>query len=159
MATRSRTRITPRRPRAADRPIRVLCVHGVGDHHSDTTWQHDWQAAIRQSVARFTATRPVIFDFVLYDDIFAKREYQITPLSIASAVWKLSVSGVVHGVNDLFRRQRGLADISSRIRWTAGMVVQWADKPRLRAETRALLRRRIVDFEPDLICAHSLGSL
>jgi len=141
METRSKKPVARRRIRSADRPIRVLCVHGVGDHHSDTTWRADWQAAIRQSVARFTTTRPVQCDFILYDYIFEKQEYQITALSIASAVWKLSVSGVMHGVTDLFRRQRGLADISSRIRWTAGMVVQWADKPRLRAGRAIPLRQ------------------
>src|SRR5688500_16211813 len=98
-------------------PLRVLCVHGVGDHHSDTTWQSDWTRVITESVTRFAPQRKVQTDFLDYDDIF--QDYPITAATVAGAVWKLSVSGVVHGLADLFRRHRGIADIPARVRWTA----------------------------------------
>jgi metacaspase-1 len=116
-------------------PLRVLCVHGVGDHHSDTTWQADWTRAITQSVARFDTSRVVLVDFLMYDEIFER--YPLGAATIASAIFKLSASGIIHGIGDLFRRGRGFADIPARVRWTAGMVVQWGDKPQLRAECAA----------------------
>jgi hypothetical protein len=139
--------------------LRVLCVHGVGDHHSDTTWQQDWALAIYQSVADHDASRRVAVDFLMYDDIFQKANYQISAPMVASAVWQLSVSGVVNGIQDLFHRGRGLRDVASQVRWTAGMIVQWADQEDLRAETRKALGGKIQSFDPHIICAHSLGSL
>jgi hypothetical protein len=140
-------------------PLRVLCVHGVGDHHSDTTWQADWTRAITQSIARFNAGRLVLVDFLMYDSIFMQKKYQIGLDDIASAVVKLSLSGIVHGIGDLLRRGRGIGDVPSRVRWTAGMVVQWADEPGLRQESRDALLTKMNEFQPNLLCAHSLGSL
>jgi hypothetical protein len=137
--------------------MRILCLHGVGDHHSDVTWQTDWANAIRNAIWQFDPGREVTFHYMMYDYIFQK--YPLDAGTIAGALWKLSVSGIVNGIGDLFRRSRGIADVSSRVRWTAGMVVQWAQEADLRTETRALLGKTIREVDPHLICAHSLGSL
>lgn len=68
------------------------------------------------------------------------------------AIAKLATSGVT----SLFRQPKGIGD---QIRWTAGMVVQWVENETLRIETRQKLEAKLADFKPDIVCAHSLGSL
>ena len=80
-------------------------------------------------------------------------------LDVARAVVKLGASGIVHGIADLFRRQRGFGDLAESVRWTAGMVVQWAENNRLRASSRQRVLEHTRRFEPEVILAHSLGSL
>jgi metacaspase-1 len=165
--------------------LRVLCVHGVGDHHTSTTWEADWQAAVRSAVAVWDANLTVEFDFLLYDDLFEK--YPLDPATYAEAIYKLGGSGIAVGVNDAVNavegaidqvgqavggavndvatgigglfRSRGLADIPAELRWTAGMVAQWADSDGLRAESRTRVTDAIRNGQPHVIVAHSLGTL
>jgi hypothetical protein len=139
--------------------LKILCIHGVGHEEADPDFQAGWKMAIASGVMRWNPDRLIEVQFVNYDDLFAA-----APLSIADtvqAVAKLGLSGIVHGIGDFFRRQRGFGDVRESLRWTAGMVVQWAENSRLRAAAR----RRITDalnnpdFQPDIILAHSLGTL
>lgn len=138
------------------RTLRVMGVHGVGNHHTDLSWQSGWQEAIRSGLTRWSSDLRLEFHFPLYDDIFATDK--ITPAAIAVAVAKLLGSGIVYGIGDLFRG-RGLATLPERVRWTAGMVVQWAENDKLREELRRRLCAEIASFQPDIVAAHSLGSL
>lgn len=133
--------------------LRVLCVHGVGGHGADLSWQDDWADAILAAVRRWDAERQVLCEFVLYDDIF--EEADLSFFTTVRAVWKLLGSGV----GGLFRRRGLLDEVQERTRWTAGMVVQWVENDGLREQTRARLRDAIDDFNPDVVCGHSLGSL
>ncbi len=127
-------------------PPRVLCVHGVGNHPPGGAWETSWKEAILEGAR---GSRPEI-RFVHYDDIFAS--HKLGFWETVEALGKL----VGSAVSAPFRRERGL---SGSLRWTAGMVVQWVENDRLRRETRARLKREIDAFSPDVICAHSLGSL
>jgi len=131
-------------------------VHGVGDHHTDQSWQSGWQEVIRAGLTRWNPDLRLEFHFPLYDDIFAAEK--VTPAAIAIAVAKLLGSGIAYGIGDLIRR-RGLATLPQRVRWTAGMVVQWAEDDELRARLRRRIGAEIASFQPDIIAAHSLGSL
>lgn len=136
--------------------LKVLCVHGIGDHHSDLTWQRRWEDAIVSGVGRWAPERPVVVDFPLYDDIFDA--HPMTAAGTAEAVLKLLGSGLVYGIGDLLRpRARGV--VSEKLRWTAGMVVQWAENETLRRQARERIRAAVARFKPDVVCAHSLGSL
>jgi hypothetical protein len=137
--------------------LRVLCVHGVGDHRNDLRWQNGWETAIRKGVDRWNPNRKVDLRFVFYEDLFEKASLGLR--DTLNALRKLLGSGIHYGISDLFRRRRGLFDIPERLRWTAGMVVQWAENEPLREETRRLLLGEIDEFEPDVVAAHSLGSL
>src|SRR6186997_898382 len=98
--------------------LKVLGIHGLGDHRG-TTWQADWEAALR---AAFPGQGQIDLDikFLTYDDIFEKVD--LTVWETMQAFWKLSRSGI----SSLFRRRRGMiGDVSDRIRWTAGYVVAW----------------------------------
>jgi hypothetical protein len=149
--------------------LRILGVHGVGHHATDLEWQEDWADAIRDGLASWdlaTAERAT-FEFTLYDELFAAR-----PLSagrIAEALVKLTASGLFHGIADLFRgvpdgargaeRAASEGSLGERARWTAGMVVQWAESRTLRNATAKLLTEHLATLRPHVVFAHSLGSL
>ena len=145
---------------------KVLCVHGIGDHHSSLSWQTDWRDAIERSLGEWTPGLTAECEYLMYDDIFEK--YDLDPVTYSEAVARLLGSGigvlignVVDDVGDLFRlsRARGIEDIPTVLRWTAGMVAQWASHEMLRKECRARVQKWVRDFQPDVILAHSLGTL
>jgi hypothetical protein len=141
----------------ADR-IRVLCVHGVGHQEGDPDFENQWRLAVASGVMRWSMAKPMELRFVKYDDLFAAAP--LSTLEVAAAVAKLSVSGLVHTIGDLFHPSRGFGQIRESMRWTAGMVVQWAQDNRLRAAARdRIVKGFSDDFPPDVILAHSLGSL
>lgn len=142
--------------------LKILGVHGIGDHHTHLEWQEQWKTAIEGGLRRWSPSIECEFSFVMHDKIFAS--YPITAAGVAEAVVKLGASGIFHSIGDaitgLFTRRRGfIQDLSSTVRWTAGMVVQWAENEQIRAKTRRALLQAVKEFQPDLICAHSLGTL
>ncbi len=146
------------------RPLTVLCVHGIGGQERDLRWQEDWRDAIRDGVSAWSPTSEIDVQFLAYDDLFDKAP--LNPLRAAEAVAKLIGSGIWHGIGDFFRRgkelappARGLGDLSENVRWTAGMVCQWAENETLRRRTRERLIAGMRQHAPDLVLAHSLGSL
>ncbi|MCP4316009.1 MAG: caspase family protein [Hyphomicrobiales bacterium] len=146
--------------------VKVLCIHGVGHHPNGGKWQDNWEAAFDDAVARTGKPAELEVAYFLYDHIF--QEAGITPQGTLEALGKLATSGLVHGIIDLLtpkgrsvpgpgaRAARGLSD---KVRWTAGMVVQWAENEPLREQLRSALDEHIKVLEPDIIFAHSLGSL
>jgi hypothetical protein len=137
--------------------LKVLCVHGVGHQEKDPAFEGGWREAISAGVRQWSLSRPIEIQFVAYDHLFAKAS--LSAVDLAEAVFKLTASGLTHGLGDLFRRPRGFGDISDTLRWTAGMVAQWAEDDDLRSNACAVVRDHIKEFEPEVILAHSLGSL
>ncbi len=144
---------------AAGTALRILCVHGVGHQEGQADFEAQWHMAISEGLSRWSMSRPFTIKFLQYDDLFADAPLSAADVAVAAA--KLGLSGLVHGIGDLFRQRRGFGDIRESLRWTAGMVAQWVGNEKLRAASR----RRIVDimrkdqFDPHVILAHSLGSL
>ncbi|WP_136659024.1 caspase family protein [Nitratireductor sp. XY-223] len=146
--------------------VKVTCIHGVGHHPNGGAWQDNWEAALDRSLARLGKPVELEVAYFLYDHIF--EAFNITPQSTLAALTKLAASGLVHGIGDLLspreralprpgaRAARGLSD---SVRWTAGMVVQWADNMALREQLRSALEEHINVLDPQVIFAHSLGSL
>lgn len=134
--------------------LKILGIHGIGDHHTEVTWQAQWRTAITRGLAIWDAELDIEVEFFLHDDIFD--DYPITFAGSVEALAKLLESGV----ENVFRRRRGLLDgVQSQLRWYAGMVVQWVENERLRKRLRSSLVDRIKEFEPQIVCGHSLGSL
>jgi hypothetical protein len=133
--------------------ITVLCVHGVNVDERESGWQPGWTQAIETGFKQAGSQVQIELTFLPYNDIFDR--HPMAWAGTAEAVAKLVGSGIVHGIGDLFR-VRGMRDT---IRWTAGMVVQWAENESLRKQTRARLAAAVRKQQPDLILAHSLGSL
>lgn len=131
--------------------IKILGVHGLGDHRT-SPWKAEWQAAVRSC---FDADTEVTleFSFAEYDEIFDDTDIDFA--DTMKALWKLGLSGL----GGLARRQRGFDDISDRVRWTAGYVVAWVEDKGFQERTRQLVLDTVRDVKPDVILAHSLGSL
>ncbi len=137
--------------------MKILCVHGVGHGETDPNLVPSWTEAITQAVGRWTPDTQLQLDFLHYDQYFQDAESNLA--TYAEAVAKLLMSGIVHGVGDLFTRSRGFFDFPEQVKWTAGMVAQWTADEKLRAKTRKVLLAKVAAESYDLVCAHSLGSL
>jgi hypothetical protein len=140
------------------RKVKILGVHGLGDHRA-STWKEDWQAAL---LAVFPGQQAMAgqehiqleFTFLTYDDIF--EDVDLSVWETMQAVWKLARSGATTALG---RRRGVLGDVSDRIRWTAGYVVAWVEDEQFKKQTRQRVLDRLVAEEPDFVLAHSLGSL
>jgi metacaspase-1 len=147
--------------------LKVLALHGVGGHEIEGKWEERWSQAIDESLTRISSSVETQLSFLHYDDIFDAQS--ITASGTFEAVAKLGASGLCHGIGDVlggvFSRPRargraaGPKSIPDRLRWTAGMVVQWAEDESIRKLSRKRLAQKIRSVEPDVILAHSLGSL
>jgi hypothetical protein len=146
-----RTRAVPAGP-----PLRILCIHGVGHAEADETFEASWRSAVNRGLNRWGG-RAFDAQFFAYDQLFDAAGLSASELM--SAIFHLTASGIFHGIGDAITGARGLFDIPEALKWTAGMVAQWAAKEKLRAKTREKLLKRIAQVKPDLILAHSLGSL
>ncbi len=142
---------------SASKPLRVLAVHGVGDHHTDRSWTTTWRDAIQPAICRWDPERDVQIDFVSYDDLFESAEPDAG--SLMSWLWTLLGSEFPRW----FGRRQAMGHYLERaryeLRWTAGMVVQWMRDEHLRESARKRILKRIEQSQADMICAHSLGSL
>lgn len=131
--------------------IRILGVHGLGDHRN-SPWRSEWEQAVRACFSQDTDVS-LVFEFAFYDPIF-----EGTQLSFGEtmrALWKLGRSGIA----GLGRRERALTDITDLVRWTAGYVVAWVEDEGFQRKTRKFILDQVRTFKPDVVLAHSLGSL
>ena len=134
------------------RTLKILGVHGLGDHR-ESSWKEDWQAAVT-NVFPAGSELQLAFSFVDYDAIFANVD--ISAWETMQAVWKLSRSAVSTAVSG----HRGVVrDVSEKIKWTAGYVVAWVEDDAFKVKTRKLVLDAIARERPDVVLAHSLGSL
>ncbi|RZS57897.1 caspase family protein [Sphaerotilus mobilis] len=135
--------------------LKILCVHGIGRHEPGQAWEERWRASIVEPLQRLAPGREVQLEFVHLDAEFGARE--ISAGDVARALRML----VGSALDPLFgRRERNLlGTVVDRVRWTAGMVVQWVEDAGLRRATRTRLAARIKAFQPDVVVAHSLGTL
>ncbi|MDR6915899.1 hypothetical protein J2X66_002767 [Pseudomonas sp. 3296] len=137
--------------------IKVLCVHGIGHEEADESFEQSWKRSITTAVLSVAPNAVIELDYFEYDARFASSG--LGAPEIAEATLRLLTSAVIHSVGDLFRRDRGIGQFPDRLRWTAGMVAQWTADEALRTTLRKDLATRINDSEPDIVCAHSLGTL
>lgn len=137
--------------------MQILAIHGVGHADAKTDWQPRWRQAVQQGVGAWRADLEPAIEFLGYDDLF-----ESAPLGVAEvveALFRLSASGLFHGLTDRLRSRGGLSSALDSVRWTAGMIAQWVALEELRALLRDRLAFVIQQFQPDVILAHSLGSL
>src|SRR4051812_1072678 len=119
------------------REIRILCVHGVAHGDADALLAPTWTDAITAGIRRWNPDLAVRADFLRYDDLFDHAP--LNALVYGEALAKLMASGIIHGIGDWFAGTRGLEDVPDRVRWTAGMIAQWASEDDLRERLRARL--------------------
>ncbi|MBF6023214.1 caspase family protein [Lysobacter niastensis] len=130
--------------------LKVLCVHGVGQHPVGGAWETEWADAIRSACATVDSSRTIDIQYCHYDDIFDKHNVTLGDCLEALACL------VVNGVTAPFRTARGS---DSSLRYTAGLTVKWIESGTFRKETRERLSERISAFKPHVVLGHSLGSL
>jgi hypothetical protein len=133
-------------------PLKVMCVHGLGDHRK-TPWADEWRGAISAIFDQYKLRKPD-YTFVTYDPIFEK--VKLTAWETMQAVWKLTRSAASTTITG----RRGVtSDVSDKVKWTAGYVVAWLEDGDFQQQTRKLLLDEVAKHQPDVILAHSLGSL
>ena len=74
--------------------LRILCVHGVGQHPPQGPWQLAWEDAIRHACAQVDPARELDIQYCHYDDIFAQH-----PVSLGDtleALARLIANGVTY---------------------------------------------------------------
>ncbi len=135
------------------RPMKILCLHGVNTDENDTPaepyWFSRWQQALTSVLPKDLA--PPEFCEYRYNHYFNKEH--------------ASVGNYFGALFDAFKsaisrdsaRGRGAAEDANP--GAASMVAKWLEKPTLRAELRKNLAALIAKENPDIICAHSMGSL
>jgi metacaspase-1 len=133
-------------------PLKVMCVHGLGDHRK-TPWKEVWQDAVSKVFANYGEVK-LEFSFITYDPIFEK--VNLSAWETMQAVWKLTRSAV----GSVISGRRGIvADVPDKVKWTAGYVVAWLEDEAFKQQTRKLVLDAVASESPDVILAHSLGSL
>jgi hypothetical protein len=137
--------------------LSILCVHGIGHGDVDPQLMPSWRNAITADLQRWTPGIQLSFDFFFYDTMF--EQSKLNAVTYAEAIAKLAASGTVHGIGDLLPGSRGIADIPTQLRWTTGMIAQWASDDGLRERLRTQILKAVASKQPDIVCAHSLGSL
>jgi metacaspase-1 len=137
--------------------LKLLCVHGVGHQEGDPTFRPSWTQAITTAVHACDPAADVTIDFVTYDALFDHAP--LNPVVYAAAFAKLLASAVVHSVGDAIAHTRGIGDVPELIKWTAGMIAQWATEDDLRKTTRTALLSALSAGSYDAVFGHSLGSL
>ncbi|HSN20800.1 MAG TPA: caspase family protein [Usitatibacter sp.] len=138
-------------------PLSILCIHGVAHGDADSTLAPKWTEAIRRDIHRWQPDLEVKLDFLAYDDLFDH-----APLNLAvygEAFARLMASGAIHGLGEMLGGERAFGDIPELIRWTAGMIAQWAAEDELRDALRKRVLQAMKEEDYGVVCAHSLGSL
>jgi metacaspase-1 len=153
--------------------LKVLAVHGIGDHRTSLDWQHQWNKAAQRGMA---STKMKLANdtmtFITYNEKFD--EYTLGVSNTSSAAYR-AVSSCLTGflrqqASRMFWRQTSNArfigsgfsyinNLRKRIMGKMNMIVNWVDNESLRQELRDNVMDSIRDHKPDIICGHSLGSL
>lgn len=138
--------------------MKVLLVHGVGHSDSKPAYYEPWKQAITTGLQAAGFTGEIVFEELHYDDRFDAHDHSM-PVYLA-ALAELAGAAAWHAVADpvdsLLHPSRGFGE---DLRWTAGMVAQLCVENSLRREMRDLLAATLAASQPDIIAAHSLGSL
>lgn len=141
-------------------PYKILSIHGIGHAEEDHDWNKPWRDVLSRAFGEQSAANNSLqFDVLAYDDIF--EEFPSNAAEDVEAITELVSSAAWHTITDplqpkAFEPFDALKYVG---RWYAGMVAQWVVDEQLRQRLRTLLSEKIRDFQPDIILAHSLGSL
>ncbi|MBV9999721.1 MAG: caspase family protein [Verrucomicrobia bacterium] len=139
---------------------RILCIHGIGHTEQTQDWNQPWIDVLKDAFTNRLHTKDRLeFSALPYDAIFEK--YPSNLLEDAEAVAELIGSAAYHAAADPLqpRAFEPLDNLKYVGRWYAGMVAQWVVSDALRKDLRAALSAAIQAFNPDIILAHSLGTL
>jgi metacaspase-1 len=150
-----------------DEQMNVLMIHGVNfDEDHNPNFYDAWADAISTGIKSAGYTKPIATDplnnSVRYNDIFD--DYSDDPGVYAEAIAQLLADWFWRSVFGPSPRLMSLRAVEQpgdgfSLRWTAGIVAQWVVEAPLRKECCDRLNDQIAKTKPDVIFAHSLGSL
>jgi metacaspase-1 len=131
--------------------MKILLVHGVG-YQEDKNFEAEWQPIIQQRLP----SSNLQFSALTYDHWFKERS--INWLTLSSVALELLKSWTEHGGEQRPGEptERGLF---TPVEATVGMSIKWAEFYDLRKTLRDALKQQMVNDQPDVIVAHSLGTL
>lgn len=138
--------------------MKILMIHGVGHCEAKPGYDDEWKDAVtRRLQERGFAGEPQ-FEGLHYDALFEPYSHSgaVYAKALAEALEALLRDKVVDPLSDWLHPSRGLGD---EVRWRVGMVAQLVAEDALRQDLRDLLHTRLQTFAPDVVLAHSLGSL
>src|SRR5208283_5114841 len=148
--------------------MNILMIHGVNTNEDAIPNPYSfWTTAITNGLTSANYKGAVKTNGAIYNDIFDNHKDNILIYGaaavelLASAAWNAVTGPAQPGITPQFAaapNQPG-PDFMSEMRWTAGMVAQWVVEDGLRSDCRDRLVQAIQQFNPDVICAHSLGTL
>ncbi len=148
--------------------MNILMIHGVNfNEDANPSLYSFWTTAITNGLRSANYGGPVNTSGALYNDIFDQHSDNILLYGdaaaelLASAAWNVVTVPAQPGPAPQAAAapsQPG-GDFLDEMRWTAGMVAQWVVEDALRADCRDRLVQVIQQFQPEVICAHSLGTL
>jgi len=150
--------------------LKILLVHGVGhaERPDNQPWENPWEEAITAGLQYFGPGLTPTYERFDYDALFTGKFNLLTDLAAAArlgfAPVGATISDAADAVTGWFRPKRGLLDWTKPIAraadgWHAGMVAEWDQKTQLRQQLRQMLLSKIAAVQPDVILAHSLGSI
>ena len=145
--------------------MRILLVHGVNTNEDALPNPYAaWVAAITSGMKSANFSGAINATCVNYNDIFDNHGSNILVYGIAAA--ELVASALAHAVTTPAISSQLAAPAPQpgpgfldAIRWSAGMVAQWVVEDGLRSDCRDRLVQQIQASQPDVIFAHSLGTL
>jgi hypothetical protein len=150
--------------------MRILLVHGVGhqERPDNQPWERPWEEAITAGIQYFDPAFAPTYERFDYDSLFSGKINLFTDVGAAAhlgfAPLGAAIEEAAQTVSGWFRPRRGLLDWTKPAAeaadgWHAGMVAEWDQNAPVRAALRKRLIERINAFNPDVIMAHSLGSI
>ncbi len=137
--------------------MKILLVHGVSHCETDPDYYEPWKAAIAARLQEAGLATAPTFSVLLYDKVFEK--YSVSTGTYIKALAELLRDGIWHSITDPLSSIFHSRGFGEDVRWTAGMVAQLCTENDLRRELRNLFAAALTSEPPDLICAHSLGTL
>lgn len=143
--------------------MNVLLIHGVNTNEDATPDPYSyWQTAIQNGLTGAGYTDKINFTELEYNDIFD--QHPVNVLIAGAAVVELVASVIANAVpmaraGVMAAPPQPSDDFMSELRWTAGMVAQWVVESDLRAACCDAIDEQINKSKPDIIFAHSLGTL
>ena len=141
--------------------MKIFFVHGVGHADLDQNYYRPWKTDVTEQLRSSGSQTDPQYEGLTYDPLF--QQYDHGPATYAAAVAEFLSSAAVHSVTDPLTaappQTRGLFDVFDYLRWRAGMVAQLAVESDLRKALRTKLVAALEQFQPDILAAHSLGSL